>query len=169
LYSATCALTCPVCKSTSQTETVVVPISTAAPHSGASSLVWPGSKSSNCAGQSGQSQVPELRIAVTCQSPSRKTVPSLRRMLKEMRNSVAPLFLRMAVCRRLQSSFWSSMLGGDRVRFIRRMVCAVRESYPSGTVTSATVRSVVRRRSIFSCGGTVISTSPSTTVWQANA
>ena len=70
---------------------------------------------------------------------------------------VAPLQLFLqAQRRRLQSSVWSSMLGGfsDSVR--RRTLCCVSGSYPAGTLTSATVRSVVSTRSIFSCGGTVM-------------
>ena len=39
LYSATCALTCPLIRSTSQKVTVVVPMSIATPQSGESSVV----------------------------------------------------------------------------------------------------------------------------------
>ena len=69
-----CERTCPEIRSTNQTVTVVVPISMASPHKGASGAISPGWISIRRAGQDGQSQDSASSTAVTCHFPSRSAL-----------------------------------------------------------------------------------------------
>ncbi len=112
LYSDAWACTCPLMRSTSHKVTVVVPMSIAAPHSGSPAGMAPGWMSIKAAGHSGQSQVFTSNVTVTSHSPSRSACPIRRSSGRETFTSPIPTCWRIAVCRRAQSSVWSSMLGG---------------------------------------------------------
>ncbi len=170
LYSATWALTSPVIRSTSQTVTVVVPISMASRPQRRHTQACPGQQIDQARRSS--EPVPGLQIQDGGDLPLalaqgiRPASAASAGRCGIARCQLAGAWLWTAGCK---SSVWSPFRRGQAQADPAESSGRAGDRSPAGTLTSPTVRSVVSRRSIFSCGGTLTATSPSTTVWQARA